>query len=205
MASRKRIKTIEEKKIDKRWEITGIAIAAFGVMLLLALLSYDRNDFSAKTASTETANWIGIFGAYLAKGFFWLFGFGAFLIPLTFISWGLSIPISALRYLQKRWPWMFLLAITICCGLDIYENLFPKSFIEKISATSPGGIVGYLLYNYVFFIFGKVGATTVLITFYLISIISLTNVKLDEWIAIITAKLQQMKENAIQKIGRAHV
>lgn len=199
MASRKRIKTIEEKKIDKRWEITGIAIAAFGVMLLLALLSYDRNDFSAKTASTETANWIGIFGAYLAKGFFWLFGFGAFLIPLTFISWGLSIPISALRYLQKRWPWMFLLAITICCGLDIYENLFPKSFIEKISATSPGGIVGYLLYNYVFFIFGKVGATTVLITFYLISIISLTNVKLDEWIAIITAKLQQMKENAIQR------
>ena len=181
MASRKRAQRIEEKTIEKRWDIIGVTVAAFGLMLLFALTTYNKGDLSA--TSQQYANWIGPFGAYLAKGFLWTFGLGAFLFPLIFIACGLSIPISLLHHLQRRWPWMLLLAVTLCCGLDIHFNLFPPHLSENLSTMSPGGFVGYILYHYVFFIFGKIGATIILLTLYLISIISLTNVKLDEWIA----------------------
>ena len=197
MASRKRAQRIEEKTIEKRWDIIGVTVAAFGLMLLLALTTYNKGDLSA--TSQQYANWIGPFGAYLAKGFLWTFGLGAFLFPLIFIAWGLSIPISLLHHLQRRWPWMLLLAVTLCCGLDIHFNLFPPHLSENLSTMSPGGFVGYILYHYVFFIFGKIGATIILLTLYLISIISLTNVKLDEWIAIIIERFRQMREEAARR------
>ena len=197
MASRKRAQRIEEKTIEKRWDIIGVTVAAFGLMLLFALTTYNKGDLSA--TSQQYANWIGPFGAYLAKGFLWTFGLGAFLFPLIFIAWGLSIPISLLHHLQRRWPWMLLLAVTLCCGLDIHFNLFPPHLSENLSTMSPGGFVGYILYHYVFFIFGKIGATIILLTLYLISIISLTNVKLDEWIAIIIERFRQMREEAARR------
>ena len=172
-------------------------MAAFGLMLLFALTTYNKGDLSA--TSQQYANWIGPFGAYLAKGFLWTFGLGAFLFPLIFIAWGLSIPISLLHHLQRRWPWMILLAVTLCCGLDIHFNLFPPHLSENLSTMSPGGFVGYTLYHYVFFIFGKIGATIILLTLYLISIISLTNVKLDEWIALVIERLRQMREEAARR------
>lgn len=197
MASRKRAQRIEEKTIEKRWDIIGVTVAAFGLMLLFALTTYNKGDLSA--TSQQYANWIGPFGAYLAKGFLWTFGLGAFLFPLIFIAWGLSIPISLLHHLQRRWPWMLLLAVTLCCGLDIHFNLFPPHLSENLSTMSPGGFVGYILYHYVFFIFGKIGATIILLTLYLISIISLTNVKLDEWIALVIERLRQMREEAARR------
>ena len=197
MASRKRAQRIEEKTIEKRWDIIGVTVAAFGLMLLFALTTYNKGDLSA--TSQQYANWIGPFGAYLAKGFLWTFGLGAFLFPLIFIAWGLSIPISLLHHLQRRWPWMLLLAVTLCCGLDIHFNLFPPHLSENLSTMSPGGFVGYILYHYVFFIFGKIGATIILLTLYLISIISLTNVKLDEWIALVIERLRQMREEVARR------
>ena len=196
MASRKRGQRKEEQSIEKRWEIIGITVVAFGVLLLLALLTYDKNDFTSSTTPRQTANWIGIFGAYIARGFLWAFGLGAFGIPLIFIAWGLSIPISILKHLQRRWPWMILLALAFSCGADIHKNLFPAGLSENLSTMSPGGFAGYFLSRYVFFVFGKVGATTVLLTLYIISIISLTHVRLDEWIALILGKIQKLREEA---------
>ena len=196
MASRKRGQRIEESSIEKRWEIIGITVVAFGVLLLLALLTYDKNDLLPSGSSNQTANWIGIFGAYIARGFLWTFGLGAFGIPLIFIAWGLSIPISILKHLQRRWPWMVLLTLAFSCGADIHENLFPATLSANLSTMSPGGFVGDLLNKYIFFAFGKVGATTVLLTLYIISIISLTHVRLDEWIALILEKIQKLREEA---------
>jgi hypothetical protein len=130
MASRKRGQRIEESSIEKRWEIIGITVVAFGVLLLLALLTYDKNDLLPSGSSNQTANWIGIFGAYIARGFLWTFGLGAFGIPLIFIAWGLSIPISILKHLQRRWPWMVLLTLAFSCGADIHENLFPAHSLQ---------------------------------------------------------------------------
>lgn len=196
MASRKRGQRIEESSIEKRWEIIGITVVAFGVLLLLALLTYDKNDFLRSSSSDQTVNWIGIFGAYIARGFLWTFGLGAFGIPLIFIAWGLSIPISILKHLQRRWPWMVLLTLAFSCGADIHKNLFPDTLAANLSAMSPGGFVGHLLNKYIFFAFGKVGATTVLLTLYIISIISLTHIRLDEWIALILEKIQKLRVEA---------
>jgi len=196
MASRKRGQRIEESSIEKRWEIIGITVVAFGVLLLLALLTYDKNDLLRSGSSDQTVNWIGVFGAYIARGFLWTFGLGAFGIPLIFIAWGLSIPISILKHLQRRWPWMVLLALAFSCGADIHKNLFSDTLSANLSTISPGGFIGYLLNKYIFFAFGKVGATTVLLTLYIISIISLTHVRLDEWIALILEKIQKLREEA---------
>ncbi|MCK9315869.1 MAG: DNA translocase FtsK 4TM domain-containing protein [Verrucomicrobia bacterium] len=196
MASRKRGQRIEESSIEKRWEIIGITVVAFGVLLLLALLTYDKNDLLPSGSSDQTVNWIGIFGAYIARGFLKTFGLGAFGVPLIFIAWGLSIPISILKHLQRRWPWMVLLTLAFSCGADIHKDLFPGTLSANLSTMSPGGFVGHILNKYIFFAFGKVGATTILLTLYIISIISLTHVRLDEWIALILEKIQKLREEA---------
>ena len=180
MASRKRAQKNEGKTVSKHWELVGVAIAVFGFMLFLALITFDKRDFMPETNAHQSYNCIGIVGAYLGKGFLNLFGIGAFLIPLIFIGLGLSLPIPILKKIRLRWPWIILLMATLCCILEIHTNLLPSKIIDNMMLIHGGGYLGYMLYEHVFFIFGKVGATTVLLALYLLSILLLSNISIAD-------------------------
>ena len=139
MASRKRAQKNEGKTVSKHWELVGVAIAVFGFMLFLALITFDKRDFMPETNAHQSYNCIGIVGAYLGKGFLNLFGIGAFLIPLIFIGLGLSLPIPILKKIRLRWPWIILLMATLCCILEIHTNLLPSKIIDNMMLIHGGG------------------------------------------------------------------
>lgn len=67
----------------------AIAIGAFGIALLLSLLSYHASDPSWNTSSSEEIqNWLGGFGAHLSDLMIQIFGMGSLVFALGFIFWG---------------------------------------------------------------------------------------------------------------------
>lgn len=183
-------------------EIVGFVLIAAAVLLLLAQLSFDRSELPAnQVPPNPTTNWIGKAGAYGAFGFFFLFGAGAYLIPIFLILFGLSNLLGFLSYLKRRWGWALLLFVCCIGFFDIYTN---KAIVENwknpayarqagllervahnLNADSAGGLVGKTFNDVLFSHFGKPGATIIFVTLYGVSLVLLTNFRLSEWVRAI--------------------
>ena len=181
-------------------DIIGIVLIALALLLLVAQLSFDRYDVEANRspANETTHNWIGSAGAHAAWGFFWLFGGGAYVLPVLLLIFGAGYLFEFLAYLKRRWVWGALLFVCCIGFLDLYTNkdlltamaknpgLPAAGFMEhmafNLNAGSAGGVVGRGLNDVIFAKFGKVGATVIFITLYVISLIFLTNFHLGGWL-----------------------
>jgi S-DNA-T family DNA segregation ATPase FtsK/SpoIIIE len=190
----------DEKRARGADDIIGIVLISVSLLLIVMLFSYDRNDlaFNRVPPNDPKHNWIGSVGAYGGYYLFFGLGVGAYLLPVLLLGFGLANFLEALSYLRRRWPWAILLVIC-CMGLfDLYtDKALVKElskapvdasggFLERLSvninAPSGGGLLGLTANNYLFGYFGKVGATIVFITLYLISLIFLTNFHLLDWL-----------------------
>lgn len=77
-------------------ELFGAGLVVAGVLVVLMLASYSPEDPSWMVASDAPAqNYLGRFGAAIASPLFIIVGFGAWMLPLGLIAWGL-------RYLTHR-------------------------------------------------------------------------------------------------------
>ena len=78
--------------IKRLIELMGIIISCFGVLLLIALISYSPNDPNfIFPENTEIQNLLGFHGSYVSDLFFQSIGFIAFLVPITYIFTGINI------------------------------------------------------------------------------------------------------------------
>jgi len=164
--------------------VLGITLISAAVLLLVALYSYDSKDLSRTTTATNpsTVNWIGPAGAWVAYGFFFLFGGAAYLMPALLLLFGLSYLFQFMAYFHRRWVWAAVLLLCCMGGLDLYsETGFLKRLHDNINATV-GGWFGLNLNRVLFKHFGKVGATILFLTLYAISLLYLTNFQLGEWL-----------------------
>ena len=177
----------------------GIALIALGLVLLLAQISFERQDvaFNSFPPKQIPHNWVGQAGAAIAYYLFFLFGAGAFVLPLLALFFGVGCLFEFFSYLRRRWAWAGLLLICCIGLLDLYTN---KVLVDKMS-TQPGltagwmerlsfnlntigagGHAGFLLNDFAFGHFGKPGATILFVALYLISLMYLTNFRLGEWL-----------------------
>jgi S-DNA-T family DNA segregation ATPase FtsK/SpoIIIE len=166
-------------------DVIGIVLAAAALLLIVALLSYDPHDLAANRVPPNYPlhNLGGPLGAWTAFKLFRIFGIGAFMIPVLLLIFGLGYLFQFLSYLQRRWLWGAILLLCCMCLASLLEtkSAWQTNLRAAISATSLGGYIGYFLNAYVLVYVGKVGATIVLGTVYLISLLYLTNFKLGEW------------------------
>jgi DNA segregation ATPase FtsK/SpoIIIE, S-DNA-T family len=172
-------------------DVIGVALLAAALLLVVAQLSFDRHDISWLTTSNESHpahNWIvGPIGAYLAWGFFLVFGVGAYAIPVLLVVFGLAYLFDFLGYLRERTPWSLLwtavlvLSLTGLLHMMYLGGLFGQ-LNQRIGAISAGGLLGYFTYEYFFWMLGTVGAIIVYSALYLISLLFLTNFRLGEWL-----------------------
>jgi len=181
-------------------DIAGIVLIAAALLVLLAQVSFHPYDVGGnRVPPNETIhNWIGSFGAHLARGMFFLFGAGAFVLPVLLLIFGMGYVLNVLAYLQRRWLWAGVLFLC-CIGLmDLHTNKAvldrlaqnPRwsdaSFLEtmafNVNAPSAGGVTGLWLNNLLFGHLGKLGGTIVFGALYLISLIFLTNFGLGDWL-----------------------
>ncbi len=166
-------------------DVIGILLGTAALLLMLALLSYDRHDLAANFVPPNNPphNRAGLLGAWTALVLFRVFGVAAFMIPALLLIYALGYLLQFLAYLQRRWMWGALLLLC-CMGLaSMFEN--DAHWLQRLRATmnasSVGGYTGQFFNNYVLHYAGKVGATIVLGAVYLVSLIYLTNFKLGEW------------------------
>ena len=166
-------------------DIIGIALIAVSVLTVVALLSYDPRDVSVNSTETNltTHNWIGQVGAWIGFLLFFLFGAGAYLLPILLFCFGLSYLFHWMAYFHRRWVWA---ATLLLCGMGLLDLNKPVAFLahwqRNYNATSVGGWVGLMMNKYLFGHFGSVGATIIFTTLYFISLLFLTNFQLGEWL-----------------------
>ncbi len=81
--------------ITKKTIITSIgsSLCVFSAIIVLALFSFNVEDISFNTESTnkEIKNWIGIFGSHISDLLFQLIGLSAFFLCLILFSFGLKM------------------------------------------------------------------------------------------------------------------
>jgi len=166
-------------------DVIGIVLGAAALLLMVALFSYDTFDSALNRVPPNNPphNLGGPLGAWVAAKLFWVFGIGAFMIPVLLLMFGLGYIFQFLAYLQRRWLWGAVLLLC-CIGLaSVFEMDFRllHHLQKTLNAPSVGGLIGQFLEQDILRYVGKVGATIVLAAVYLISLIYLTNFKLGEW------------------------
>ena len=110
-------------------DIIGVVLLAVALLLLVAQLSFDRNDISFLTTqlSNPTHNWIGLPGAYLAWGSFLLLGLAGYLAPLLLAAFGVAYLLDFLGYLRERLRWSLLWSAMLLLSLTGLLHMMDKA------------------------------------------------------------------------------
>ena len=123
-------------------EIIGIIISLFGVLLLIALLSYSPSDPNfIFSDNTEVKNLLGFKGSYISDFFFQSLGLVSFLIPLSYF-------LSGIRVIKEKKIFFLIentLYITIysILGALFFSYFYNEAFYLYINGN--GGFVGVYL------------------------------------------------------------
>src|ERR1017187_7368661 len=183
-------------------DVIGIVLILFiALPLLCAQFSFDVNDISFHTTRVNKPlhNWIGLIGAWLAYGSFFLLGGAAYLLPLLAGIFGVSYLFNFFGYLRERLAWS--LVWTAVLLVSVSGVLFMADdgghhgrFYLVKGIHSAGGELGYLTYGqtrnweFGFCMLGNLGATIVYSALGLISLLFLTNFHLGHWIRALWQK-----------------
>ena len=123
-------------------EIVGVATAAFGLALMMALFTYSPGDPSLNHA-TERApnNLLGLPGAYISDLLLQTFGLAIILAPVAFITWGVRmVRTHHLGFFGLRLSLLLLALLMMsvaCVGLGDVG--------AAATHAGPGGLVGLAL------------------------------------------------------------
>jgi len=170
-------------------EVIALAILGSGILLLLALFSFDPRDlvFYSQPAQDPKANLVGPAGAYLGGILFLLFGLGSYLFPTVFIAGGLLLFFAKeVRYSQK-FLYLGVLLVTGACLLQLAAPAVGPSLANPLfsggqgldgapspAGKMPGGYIGYFLNDkFLAPILGTVGAVLVFGLSYLVVLVLL--------------------------------
>ncbi len=123
-------------------ELVGIAVAAFGLMLLMALFTYSPADPSLNHATGRAPhNLLGMPGAYTSDLLLQTFGLAIVLVPVALITWGVRmVRTHHLGFFGLRLSLLLLALLMMsvaCVGLGDVGG--------AATHAGPGGLVGLAL------------------------------------------------------------
>ena len=173
---------LKESFRNRLHEAGGVLLAFFAFYLLLSLISYHPDDPSwANTHSRDDIrNLGGMAGAWIAYGFYFLFGKAAFALPVGVLA-------AAWRAFRHRGNPValhltqgvgYLLALLTLCGL------VSMHFVSQTMPASAGGRLGELTAHGFVSVFGPVGATVLLLALFIGSVHLITTLS---WLKVMDA------------------
>ncbi len=180
--------------IKRMSEGSFIIVLTAALFVLLSLLTYRVNDpgwSHASPKSVATMNAGGQVGAYISDGCYALFGYLAYLLPISFayLSWIILMDHRALRAVHR--PLLLLRSAGLLflfvggCGLLTLE-VSPDTLTEVLR---PGGILGHFVALSLSHSLNIQGATLLVFAFLLVGVTWLTGlswVLATEWLGAIT-------------------
>jgi len=135
-------------------ELMGLVLMGGGVLLLLALLSYDPRDvpswiFYAKYSSMSSVplNFVGRFGAVMAGLCFFIFGGASFFGAATILGLGFSRFVGDESPLTIRLGWSLVFVMSWAYFLDFLDHFhwFSTSWKQTLALPGAGGWFGHAL------------------------------------------------------------
>jgi S-DNA-T family DNA segregation ATPase FtsK/SpoIIIE len=182
-------------------DVIGLVLLAAALVLLVAQWSFDKNDISFISTQPNKLmhNWIGLLGAWLAYGSFFVLGGAAYLVPVLLAIFGGSYLLNLFGFLRERvrwssfWACLLLLAVSGLMYLSDDGGHTGRFHVSK-GITTAGGMLGYLSYgqthdwDFGFCLLGNLGAAIVYSALGLISLLFLTNFHLGVWIRAVLRK-----------------
>ena len=146
-------------------ELAALFLFGFGVVILLALLTYSSRDPSWNAAGPQlkAENWIGPVGALLADTLYQAFGYATILIPIGLFAlawWRLVDPRPS--FSGARLLGLGLLGLSLTGLLSLAEACTPQS-----GAFHSGGWLGHVMIcdpNYGFTQFLNMGGSAIVLT-----------------------------------------
>ncbi len=166
-------------KVGHRYEISGILLLAFGLLLFL---------------SFYVQNTTGMFGVFIRDVLLGLLGFPALIIPFAVIAYAAYLIIKHKEYdLKSRLLhscFLFILVSAIVQSLiytpEAYYNLKPIACITQFyvdgAQMKGGGVLGGVLSLPFLLVFQKTGAIIILTALTLVEIILVTNSSISNFI-----------------------
>ena len=175
-------------------DISALFLLLIGIIFLISLWTYDPMDLKQfiTSSSSSFSNSIGLIGAYLSYGSYWILGITAWflLIPTFWIPMKyLFTEKSDEKQFGLRKIFFFLfgllftlisLSVLISIHIDPYDNFYPES---------SAGFIGLTLKSYSLPYLSIIGSTIVAIFFLLISFTLTANLSWKNLISGIQDKL----------------
>lgn len=205
MAKRKK-KIIPDKK-DRKSGVIGVVLILLAILVLISLFTYSDADLTEGNEIIK--NRIGLLGAYISEGLFYVFGYVAFLIPISLIIFGVfyirKIPSTVIL---GRLIGVVSIIVALCALLGI---LTLNDYEDTISLyVTWGGSLGVLLAGISVKVFGVIGSYIIIIGLVLVSLILYTNISVafilevvGGWFALFGKKvkegLEKRKKDRLEK------
>ncbi len=177
-------------------EVTGFLFLAAGILFLLSMASFHRQDPSWDTVAgvVRTGNLVGPVGAHVADVFLQSFGLAAFLFPLLIFALGWKwIRSEAVEAPIVKLLGSATMVLSACgaAGLLPEWRLFDHTIL-------PGGAAGFLVADSLKHALNPAGAVVVLATALLVSIYlvsTFTLAKLRAWFHPVLNVFARMEDN----------
>lgn len=178
--------SVETKPHHGLNDVVGIILLGLALLLLVAMMTYDARDISQNFVASKKPpiqNMIGPFGAHLAYIVFLAIGVTAYLLPFVLLFLGLGCFFEKFAYLRRRWPWALVMMISL---MGLFERMDGWRLFahlrDKLNCGNAGGLVGFTMFEWGFWMVGSVGAPIIYLLVYFISLLFLTNFQLGAWV-----------------------
>ncbi len=160
-------------------EVAGILSATMGLLVLLALLSYDPRDVSVLQfpPSDPPVNFIGPMGAWAAFLAFMGLGVAGYLVPFTLFYCGLICLFKREGRLWTKVVWALVVLLSIASLLDLNAGGWAE-WRGRLNVGSPGGLLGELLTSRsLVYLWGPIGTGILMTALLVIGLIMMLEVR----------------------------
>ncbi|MDP9291836.1 MAG: DNA translocase FtsK [Verrucomicrobiota bacterium] len=164
-------------------EVIGLVLVGTGALLFLALISYEPKDVPEwfvlnriSPANHPVHNFIGPLGAIIASIFYFLLGAAAYFVAAILLGCGAAKLVAGSFRLTRRLGWITLFILSGACLLQLYPRIFDSW--SRLNIRGAGGWMGYFVgHSLLERSLGTIGATIVLLSAYLVSLIQVTGLQ----------------------------
>lgn len=141
------VSTRRQRSLD---EVTGVLLFFGGILLLLALVSFDLRDvpswaFGTHSPINETpSNFVGRVGAIVGRIVYFLFGGAAYFGAGALMGMGIAVFLGKVERLGIRMGWAFVFVLSWCTLLDLQQVIL-RGWKVRFDIPGPGGWFGHQL------------------------------------------------------------
>ncbi len=192
-------------------EVAGIGMIGLGILLLLALVSFDYGDIPSwlygphNDDAREATNMIGVLGGIIAWLFLLMLGAASFLVAIGLIWLGIAYAFMEAKLTKRTWLGFTCFIVIGACLINVIGLFSGWSENIGLGEKSSGGKIGEYLGSGVFeSLLNKPGAILVLTVGYLVGMIMLTGLNPIQFSKTAWAQFKNWKNTRAERKAKSN-